>query len=118
MKNKSRIFKRIVMIIAEILLGVSLIVLAYYVNGIWYETNDDHILSDFLTGKLTGVPTIRTFYNSVLFAGPVALAYKVLPSFPWYGAFLIFFHLISWVLPQAGSVTAEFNIHLQRHYLP
>lgn len=99
MKESVRVIKRIVTIVAEIILGVSLLALVYYVNGIWYETNDDHVIIDFLTGKITGDPTCLTMYNSVIFTGPLSLAYRIAPTVPWYGISLLILELASFVLP-------------------
>ncbi|MCD7842016.1 MAG: hypothetical protein LUG56_06045 [Lachnospiraceae bacterium] len=60
--------------------------------GVCFETNDDRIFVEFLSGSLTGSPDAHAIYLNYLLSWPLMVLYRVTPSVPWYGLFLIASH--------------------------
>ena len=67
--------------------------------GLWFETNDDLIINDLLRGAITGKPEYHTIYNSVILTAPLSLLYRIAPTIPWWGGFLLVCNGISILIP-------------------
>lgn len=96
MKNKSmkRInWKRITTI------GLSLVhvLLVYFLVGIFFETNDDRIISEILSGAYTGTAEAHVVYVNYLLALPLKWLYCITTTVPWYGLYLVLQHFIAGV---------------------
>ncbi|MCD8132139.1 MAG: hypothetical protein LUE16_12890 [Lachnospiraceae bacterium] len=63
--------------------------------GVYYETNDDRIITEFLSGSMTGEPDARVIYQNYLLSYPLMLLYSITVMVPWYGIFLIGAHCVS-----------------------
>ncbi len=70
-------------------------VMIFAAAGICFETNDDRIFVEFLSGSLTGSPDAYAIYLNYLLSFPLMLLYRVLPGVPWYGLFLIAMHCVA-----------------------
>ncbi len=67
--------------------------------GFWFETNDDLIINDLLRGAVTGEPEYHTMHNSVILTAPLSLLYRIAPSIPWWGGFLLLCNALSILIP-------------------
>ena len=65
------------------------IICVYWKCGIFYETNDDRLIGEILSGVVTGKPDGHTVYVNYLLSGPLSLLYAAFPRVTWYGLFLI-----------------------------
>lgn len=65
--------------------------------GIFFETNDDRIIAETLSGTITHTPSAYTQLVGYLLSAPLALLYRIADGIPWYGLCLILFHAISYV---------------------
>ena len=95
-------FRRILQkfsLIPEILLCGLFFYLVYIKCGLWFETNDDLIINDLLRGAITGQPEYHTIYNSVILTAPLSLLYRIAPTIPWWGGFLILCNGLSILIP-------------------
>lgn len=85
-------------LIPEILLIGALFVCAYFVSGMWFETNDDVFIAMILNGTLTGEPSAYALHIGTVISFICSALYSVLPMIPWYGMFLIAVLLFSSVV--------------------
>ena len=81
---------------AAVFLAVIAVGAVYWKAGIFFETNDDRIISEALSGAITGTPSAYVQVVSCLLSAPLALLYRLAGGIPWYGLCLIFFHVISY----------------------
>lgn len=66
--------------------------------GIFFETNDDRIITEILTGSMTGQPENTPYYINFLLSAPLALLYRIEGIIPWYGIFLLLLHGLALLL--------------------
>ena len=76
-------------LIPEILLCALFFSLIYFQSGFWFETNDDHIICDILSGLVSGKPEMHTVNASILVSAPMAILYSISTSISWWGLFLL-----------------------------
>lgn len=60
--------------------------------GIYFDTNDDRILTEILAGVISDRPDAHTVYMNSLLALPLSGLYRITRNIPWYGGCLILFH--------------------------
>ena len=95
-------------LILAVSMAVIAIAAAYFKMGIFFETNDDRIISEILSGAITYTPDAYVQIISYLLSAPLALLYKMVNGIPWYGGCLILFHLISYIAIN-GSILSRCN---------
>ena len=82
MEAKAYSFIRKYAIIAEILFCAFIFWLAYLKAGLWFETEDDAVIHNLLSGFITGKPEWHTLYNSPLLTVPMTWFYSIAPGVP------------------------------------
>ena len=82
---------------ASILFGLWTCVV-YVKCGIYFETNDDRIITEILSGVLAVNPEFHTTYVNALLSAVFAALYGLTTAIPWYGGCLILFHVSAYVL--------------------
>lgn len=66
---------------------------AVYVKcGIFFETNDDRLIGEILSGTIVLKPDGHTVYVNYLLSESLSFLYTVFPQIAWYGLFLILAH--------------------------
>lgn len=85
--------------ILVLLAGVFSLAIVYQKTGMFYETNDDIIISKFYSGVFTGSIDYHTIYNGVLFSAPLSLLYRLFPGIQWYGISILLAKYLSFCLP-------------------
>ncbi len=78
-------------------LSLAYILLVYFLVGIFFETNDDRIISEILSGAYTGTAEAHVVYVNYLLALPLKWLYHMTTAIPWYGLYLLLQHLIAGV---------------------
>lgn len=63
--------------------------------GIYFETNDDRMITEILSGAMTGEPEAHAYYVDYLLGFPLTLLYRWIPNVPWYGGMLVLFQFLS-----------------------
>lgn len=64
------------------------------IAGIFFETNDDKLITEILTGTLAGEPVVHTFYLNYLLSYSLSILYKISIHVPWYGGMLALCHIV------------------------
>lgn len=68
-------------------------------TGIYFETNDDRMIAEILSGSLTGRQQYTPYYVNLLFSAPIVWLYHITQQIQWYGLILIILHLAAlWVI--------------------
>ncbi len=93
MKEEQRLktIRDILFVLAVVMVGG--ILLGYFYDC-YYDLNDDVLIKDILSGTYTGTPSpmnIQMLYPVGLL---ISMAYKIVPSLPWYGIFLCTCHFL------------------------
>ncbi len=97
-------------LIPEIIICVLFFYLIWVKCGLWFETNDDLIINDLLRGAVTGKPEYHTIHNSVILTAPLSLLYRIAPSIPWWGGFLLLCNGLSIIVPIDAIVKKSNNL--------
>lgn len=63
----------------------------YHTVGIFFETNDDRIITEIFSGAMTGVPEAHTYYVGCFLGLLISSLYHLTTSIPWYGGMLVLF---------------------------
>ena len=63
----------------------------YHTTGIFFETNDDRIITEILSGAMTGVPEAHTYYVGYFLGLFISSLYRLTTAVPWYGGMLVLF---------------------------
>lgn len=66
----------------------------YRTVGIFFETNDDRIITEILSGSMTGVPEAHTYYVGCFLGLLISSLYRLTCTVPWYGGMLVLFQFI------------------------
>lgn len=74
-----------------------IIVFVWKKTGIFFESNDDKLITEILSGVQTGTPDAHVGYVSYLLTLPISLLYRITNKVPWYGLFLIFAQALAYV---------------------
>ncbi|MGN0167141.1 MAG: hypothetical protein ACI4AB_03795 [Acetatifactor sp.] len=80
--------------ILALAIAISWLVCVYFICGIYFETNDDKLLTEILSGVVTAQPEGHAVYMNYLLAKPLSLLYRFLPEISWYGFFLILVYVL------------------------
>ena len=65
--------------------AVIFLIVLYFTAGIWFETNDDLLIGEMLSGKIIGEPEWHCPYVGPLLTIPLSALYRVFPEIPWWG---------------------------------
>ncbi len=79
---------------AALLMAALWIFLIYRFVGIFFETNDDRILSEIFSGAMTGAPEAHSYYVDYLLGFMLSLLYRATAAIPWYGGMLVLFQFL------------------------
>lgn len=91
-----------------IISGISLCVVIcslfflYFYCGSYYETNDDRILTEFVSGVLTGSPDGNAIYINYVLGQILAWLYSITKEIPWYGIFMFGSHALCYFTVISG----------------
>ena len=72
-----------------LLLGV-----VWTVLGNYWETNDDRVIAEILSGSLGGQPEAHVIYVNYILSCPLSMLYRLTDKIPWYGATIFLFHVL------------------------
>lgn len=76
------------------IIGIASVVTVYLLTGIFFETNDDRIISEILSGSFTGQAESRVVYVNFLLSVVLKGLYQVSVEVPWYGLYLVLQHIL------------------------
>lgn len=79
---------------AAFFMAVLWIFLIYHFAGIFFETNDDRILSEIFSGAMTGSPEPRSYYVDYILGFLLSRLYRLTAAVPWYGSLLVLFQFL------------------------
>ena len=79
---------------AALLMAALWIFLIYRFAGIFFETNDDRLLSEIFSGSMTGVPEPHSYYVDYILGFVLSLLYRATTDIPWYGGMLVLFQFL------------------------
>lgn len=79
------------------LVPLVLVLLVLKKCGIYFETNDDRILTEIMSGNLALKPDGHTVYISPVLAAPISWLYGITLNIPWHGCLLIGLHILLYV---------------------
>ena len=104
--SKSDVIKMIVS------LGIPLVYIfaVWKVTGLYFETNDDRVIAEILSGTLTGRPEAHTVFLNYFLSCLLSLLYHVSGQISWYGCMFVLCHfaiyaaLLYSIWPQKKSV--------------
>lgn len=65
-------------------------------TGLCFETNDDRVITEILSGTLTGEPDGHTVFLNYLLSYPLSVLYRVFVRIPWYGGLLVLCHFLAY----------------------
>lgn len=66
----------------------------YRFAGIYFETNDDRILTEIFSGAMTGSPEAHAYYVNYLLGFLLSSLYRLTTAIPWYGGMLVLFQFL------------------------
>lgn len=81
-------------ILLSAIISSTFILAILYKTGIYFETNDDRIIAEILSGTFMGAGDAHVVYVNYLLALPLALLYSLTTNVPWYGGMLVLFQFI------------------------
>lgn len=64
--------------------------------GIFFETNDDRLISEIFSGAMTGTPEAHAYYVDYILGFILSLLYRMTTAVPWYGGMLVLFQFLCW----------------------
>ena len=64
--------------------------------GIFFETNDDRLISEIFSGAMTGAPEAHAYYVDYILGFILSLLYRITTKVPWYGGMLVLFQFLCW----------------------
>lgn len=88
------VMKKAFKIAATVLLSGIIMFMVYLKSNFIFETNDDRIISEILSGAMTGSPESHVIYVNWLLSYPLSLLYRISARVPWYGGMFLLFHLL------------------------
>lgn len=71
----------------------------FFINcsaGIFFETNDDRLISEIFSGAMTGTPEAHAYYVDYILGFILSLLYHMTAEVPWYGGMLVLFQFLCW----------------------
>ncbi len=71
----------------------------FFINrcaGIFFETNDDRLISEIFSGAMTGTPEAHAYYVDYILGFLLSLLYRMTTEVPWYGGMLVLFQFLCW----------------------
>lgn len=77
-------------------------------------SNDDHLISDMLSGFFTGAPDAHVTYVNYVWASFVKVFYELSPSLPWWGMFHILMLVLSICVFSASVLRLFYRTALRR----
>lgn len=108
----NRIYSKANIIKIIVSIGVPLLYLfaVWKTAGFYFETNDDKVIAEILSGTLTGSPEAHTVFLNYLLSYPLSLLYRLSVRVSWYGClfvlcyFLIYAALLYSIWPRNSAV--------------
>ena len=79
---------------AALCLAALWIFLIYHFTGIFFETNDDRIITEIFSGSMTGSPEAHTYYVDYILGFLLSSLYSMTTAIPWYGGMLVLFQFL------------------------
>lgn len=79
---------------AALIMAALWIFLIYHFAGIFFETNDDRILSEIFSGAMTGSPEPHSYYVDYILGFLLSRLYRLTAAIPWYGGMLVLFQFL------------------------
>lgn len=73
-------------------------IFVYKTTGIYFETNDERIISEILSGALSAKPDAHVAHINYLLTLPIAGLYSLTKQVPWYGLCLILLQGLAYFL--------------------
>lgn len=92
MKKDVKISPQFLLWLEAFLLTFLFLGIIYIKCGVYFETNDDRIINEILTGINCGMPDGHAIFVNYILGAVLAALYSVAGNIPWYGMFLIFSH--------------------------
>ncbi|MBP5222683.1 MAG: hypothetical protein J6Z35_05935 [Lachnospiraceae bacterium] len=87
--------KKVIKTGLSVLLPVVFLILLERKAGIYFETNDDRIITEILCGVMGNRPDCHAVYVNSMLGGILSFLYRIFGEIPWYGGLLILLHAIS-----------------------
>ena len=66
-------------------MAAALIFFIHRYVGIFFETNDDRLISEIFSGAMTGTPEAHAYYVDYILGFILSLLYRMTTAVPWYG---------------------------------
>ncbi len=63
--------------------------IVYVSTGFYFQTNDDRIIAEILSGSMTGVPDAHAVYLNYFLSYFLMLLYRINNAVPWYGLYVV-----------------------------
>lgn len=86
--------KRPFKIILAAVISFAFMLIIYFRLGFFYETNDDRLIAEILSGAMCGTPNAHTVYVNYLLSLPLSFLYCITTQIPWYGGMLLLFQFL------------------------
>lgn len=98
LEEKALRINRYVKVLAAAAVSTALVAAVWLKTGIYFETNDDRLITEILSGVIGGEPAAQTVYVNGLLSVPLSLLYRITGNVPWYGICLIAFQILVYTL--------------------
>lgn len=73
--------------------------------GVYFETNDDRIIAEILSGVHSLTPDPHTIHENYLLMLPLSLLYKITSGVSWYGWSLLLCHATAWFVTESSFLS-------------
>lgn len=70
--------------------------------GVYFETNDDRIIAEILSGVHSLTQDPHTIHENYLLMLPLSLLYKITSGVSWYGWSLLLCHATAWFVTESS----------------
>lgn len=88
--------KNIIRILISIGIPLLYLFAVWKMTGLCFETNDDRVITEILSGTLTGEPDGHTVQSNYLLSYPLSVLYRLSVRVPWYGGLLVLCHFLAY----------------------
>lgn len=73
--------------------------------GVYFETNDDRIIAEILSGVHSLTQDPHTIHENYLLMLPLSLLYKITSGVSWYGWSLLLCHAAAWFVTESSFLS-------------
>ena len=73
--------------------------------GVYFETNDDRIIAEILSGVHSLTQDPHTIHENYLLMLPLSLLYKITSGVSWYGWSLLLCHATAWFVTESSFLS-------------